>query len=253
MERPMAKPTTKGPNKLLIAVGGLATVFIIVILLKDPVLGMLTQQSDQSDEVASAAPRAKLIPDLLVVSAPLPVQKKVLSAQNVEVVAQVMGIKAAQQSLALATIRNELSELSHQQSIRMIQLGQQQLSFDLARIQAGMVEEELSKVRGNPSTTSVNKTTVMPPQKPKPMLLGVLSDSSAVLWFDSRQTVLTLTQSEGPLTLVSTSQSDKKANVIFYGKPLTLHLSPAPTRPKKVDQADTHIHKEGKVDDAHAG
>jgi hypothetical protein len=253
----MPKSTTKGPNKLLFAVGGLAAVFIIVTLLKDPVLGMLTQQSDEG---VSAVPLVKVTPDLPVVPAPLPVQKKALSAQNIEVVAQVEKVKDAQQFLALATIEGQINELSHKESIRMIELAQQQLSLDIARTEAAMVEEELSKVSENLTekeavsekspTTSVKKTTVMPTQKPvvvkkpNPMLLGVLSDGSAVLWFDNRQMVLSLTQSEGPLTLVSTSQSDKKAKVLFYGKPLTLHLSPAPTRPKKADQSDSQMKEE---------
>ena len=260
----MPKSTTKGPNKLLIAVGGLAAVFLLFTLLKDPVFDLLTQESDEG---VSVAPVIKVIPDLPVVSAPLPVQKKALSPQNIEVVAAVEEIKDAQQSLALATINGQLNELNHQQSIRVIELAQQQLGLDIARTKAAMVEEALTKVSETTPekevipekspTLSVKKTTVMPPKKPvvlkkpKPILLGVLSDSSAVIWFDSGQMVLTLTQSEGPLTLVSTSQSDKKANVIFYGKPLTLHLSPAPTRPKKVNQADTHIKEEAEADHGH--
>ena len=251
----MPKSTTKGPNKFLIAVGGLATVaavFFAVVLFKEPSSGMLTQQSDGS---TSAAPLINVIPDLPVVSAPLPVQKKALSAQSIEVVAQVEDIKKAQQSLTLATITGELNELNHQQSIRVIELAQQQLSLEIARTEAAMVKKELSDISKQSTqplieevavpkkspTTSVKAVAVIPPQKPvvvkksKPMLLGVLSDSSAVLWFDSRQVVLTLAQTEGPLTLVSTSQSDKKANVIFYGNPLTLHLSPAPTRIKKAE------------------
>ena len=249
----MPKLTTKGPNKFLIAVGGLATVaavFFAVVLFKEPSSGMLTQQSDGS---ASAAPLINVIPDLPVVSAPLPVQKKAFSAQNIEVVARVEDIKEAQQSLALATITGELNELNHQQSIRVIELAQQQLSLDIARTEAeaAMVKNELPKISEKPPEkvavpeksprNAVKKTTVMPPpkavviKKPKPMLLGVLSNNSAVLWFDSQQVVFKQTQSEGPLTLVSTSQSDKKAKVIFYGKPLTLHLSPAPIRTRKAE------------------
>jgi len=257
----MPKSTTKGPNKLLIAVGGLAAVFVIVTLFKEPFLDMLNQQMDEG---VSVAPVIEVIPDLPVVSAPLPVQKKALSPQNIEVVAAVEDIKDAQQSLALATINGQLNELYHQQSIRVIELAQQQLSLDIASNEAAIVVKELSKISEKPPekevvpekpiTTTVKKTTVMPPQKPvvvkkpKPILLGVLSDSSAVIWFDSGQMVLTLTQSEGPLTLVSTSQSDKKANVIFYGKPLTLHLSSAPTRPKKVDQSDYQMKEEEQAD-----
>jgi|GEM_PF-1028401 len=261
----MPKSTTKGPNKLLIAVGGLAAVFVIVTLFKEPFLDMLNQQMDEG---VSVAPVIEVIPDLPVVSAPLPVQKKVLSAQNIEVVAAVEEIKNAQQSLALATIKDQSNELSHKQSIRVIELAQQQLGLDIARTKAAMVEEALTKVSETTPekeaipekspTISVKKTTVMPPKKPvvlkkpKPMLLGVLSDGSAVLWFDSQQMVLTLTQSEGPLTLLSTSQSDKKAKVIFYEKPMTLHLSPAPTRPKKVDHSDSQIKEEEPADHAHS-
>ena len=257
----MPKSTPKGPNKFLIAVGGLSAVFALVILLKDPISGMLTQQSD---EVVSVAPVIKVIPDLPVVPAPLSVQKKSLSTQNIEVVTQVEKIKKAQQSLVLATITGELNELTHQQSIRGIELAQQQLSLDLARTEADMVVKELSKVSEIPTKkvtasektlkTAVKKATVITPKKPvvikkpKPILLGVLSDSSAVLWFDGLQMVLMPKQSGGGLTLVSTSQSDKEAKVIFYGKPLTLHLSSAPTRLKKTDQADAHIQEKGNAD-----
>ena len=247
----MSKPTTL--IKRLVMSGLLATVLggILVgaFVYQDTILGAFVQTEAMPN---NAAPLVKVLADLPTVPAPKPVQKQLLPPAQGLVIRNVMAIKGAEQRLALAKLENELDQLAHQQTLRDMELENQQWLMAMARSQAiakvqpsaaalpltnNAVSAEVSaKVSDKPLTHSATKPqstqSILSVKnlKTKPKLLGILSDNRAVLWFNNQQQVINLKQTIGPVTLVRAHQQRGAVDILFNGRSTTLVLSSVFTR-----------------------
>jgi hypothetical protein len=243
----MSKPTTL--IKRLVMSGLLATVLgamlVGAFVYQDTILGTFVQTQAMPN---NAAPLVKVLADLPTVPAPTPVQKQLLPPAQGLVIRNVMAIKDAEQRLALAKLENELDQLAHQQTLRDMELENQQWLMAMARSQAiakvqpseaalpltnNAVSAEVSDKPLTHSATKPQSTqSILSVKnlKTKPKLLGILSDNRAVLWFNNQQQVINLKQTIGPVTLVRAHQQRGAVDILFNGRSTTLLLSSVFTR-----------------------
>ncbi len=235
----MPNLTKSNVAKLILFISVLIAVSLSGLLYKEQLTGMFIQTTQQPEP---SIPLVQIIPDLPHAPAPVPVQNKVLPPTQALVIEQVQEIKAVQQRLTLAKLEGELDELAYQQKARALELKHQQWSLEQARLEAMSKSKNKSllthlndaKKKEESAPTAQSKplvsTPLVPPKKkpivkkPTPKLLGILSDKSAVLWFNGQQHILALKQSTGPVTLVTARHQDGEVDILFYGQSLTLTL-----------------------------
>jgi hypothetical protein len=234
----MSKPTTL--MKPIVMAGLLATVLgamlVGAFVYQDTILATFVEPEVIPDK---AAPMVKVLADLPIVPAPKPVQKQTLPPTQEVVVRHVMAIKGAEQRLALAQLENQLNQLAHQQTLRDMELENQQWLIAMARKQA------FAKVQPNAGTSALTNHSALTNQSAsgiaKPKLLGILSDNRAVLWFNNQQQVMNLKQTIGPVTLVRAHQQRGEVDILLNGHSQTLIVSAVITRASNSSPTD-HEH-----------